>query len=445
MRKATWVAPAVFLLISLLCPPPALCQDDNSDEYFSPDQLDNLLAPIALYPDPLLAQVLLAATFPDQIDEAARFVRGSGDDSAVDDQPWDVSVKAVAHYQTVLQMMADKLDWTTALGQAYVNQSTDVMASVQRLREEARSAGNLETTPQQQVVYSGDQIEIWPAQPEYIYVPVYDPEVVFFGRVGFGPLISFGPAFRIGIWLNHDFDWREHRIYYHGWDRGPAWVTRARPYVRVTNVYVNNNYRNVVVNRTVVNRTINYRSLNRYRGVHRNVNYDNIRARNAPPPRAVSRPQIENKVVDRNFNPRDPRIDSYRGRPAQPPPPMNRPELNRPPVNRPDVRRPEVNRPEVNRPEVNRPPMNRPEANRPDVSRPPMNRPEVNRPPVQAQPSRERPENLAFGGNRGGFDERSTSQRGQNSRAEAARPPVRPQPPPRAQQPQSRGREGRNK
>src|SRR5258707_8533139 len=112
---------------------------DNSypDDLFSPDQLDNLTAAIALYPDPLLAQVLLAATFPDQIDEASRFVRSDGSPDDIDSQPWDVSVKAVAHYPEVLEMMADKLDWTTSLGQAYVNQSTDVMDSVQRLRGEA--------------------------------------------------------------------------------------------------------------------------------------------------------------------------------------------------------------------------------------------------------------------------------------------------------------------
>ncbi len=107
-------------------------QDQNQDqgqnapyESFSPEQLDNLLSPIALYPDPLLAQLLVAATFPDQVEEAARWVRGSGQEG-VDDQNWDVSVKAVAHYPTVIEMMADKIDWTTSLGQAYVNQSTDV-------------------------------------------------------------------------------------------------------------------------------------------------------------------------------------------------------------------------------------------------------------------------------------------------------------------------------
>lgn len=85
-------------------------EDYDAGDLFSQEQLDNLLAPIALYPDPLLAQVLVAATFPDQIDEAARFLRANADPRAIDYQPWDVSVKAVAHYPTVLYMMADNLD-----------------------------------------------------------------------------------------------------------------------------------------------------------------------------------------------------------------------------------------------------------------------------------------------------------------------------------------------
>ncbi|MGA2436405.1 MAG: DUF3300 domain-containing protein, partial [Bryobacteraceae bacterium] len=131
MRIISATLLACFLTISM---PLLRGQDGTDNGFFSPDQLDNLAAPVALYPDPLLAQVLLAATFPDQIDEAARFVRANPDPYAIDSQYWDVSVKAVAHYPTVLYMMADKLDWTTALGQAYANQSADVMASVQRLR-----------------------------------------------------------------------------------------------------------------------------------------------------------------------------------------------------------------------------------------------------------------------------------------------------------------------
>jgi hypothetical protein len=192
---------AVSLILSLLaCAPLLGAQDDQSIQPFSPEQLDNLLASVALYPDPLLAQLLPAATFPDQVDEAARFCRGDANPDDIDTQPWDVSVKAVAHYPTVLYMMADNLDWTAALGQAYVNQSNDVMAAVQRLRQEARNAGNLATTPQQDVELDdvGD-IEIWPAQPQYCYLPVYDPGLVFFGSGGVfgGPIVTFSAGLPI--------------------------------------------------------------------------------------------------------------------------------------------------------------------------------------------------------------------------------------------------------
>ena len=320
---------AVSLALSLtLLASPLLAQDYEAYEPFSPDQLDNLLAPIALYPDPLLAQVLVAATFPDQIDEASRFVRDEPDPDAVDGQWWDVSVKAVAHYPQVLEMMADKLDWTAAVGQAYVNQSTDVMASVQRLRARAQAEGNLVSTPEMQVVDSGGEIELWPAQPQYLYVPVYDPAVVFFARA---PLF-FGVHFVIGAWLNYDFDWREHRIFYHGWDHDRGWVQRSRPYVHVSNTYVNNNFRTIVVNRNVVRQPVNYRALNRYDDVHRNTTFDraqrSTRGINVPPPPnrenlhtnlpQAPRVRIPNKVMERNFNPNDTRLNEYRGHLPQP-------------------------------------------------------------------------------------------------------------------------------
>src|ERR1044072_7948698 len=112
---------------------PALVLADGGG--LSAEQMDTLLAPIALYPDPLLAQVFPASTFVDQVDQAARWLRSNKDNPAkIDSQSWDVSVKSVGHYPQVIYMMSDKLDWTTALGQAYVNQSTDVLTSVQRLR-----------------------------------------------------------------------------------------------------------------------------------------------------------------------------------------------------------------------------------------------------------------------------------------------------------------------
>jgi len=253
---------------------------NNGYENYSPDQLDNLLAPIALYPDPLLAQVLPAATFVDQIDEASRYVRSYGQ-NGVDDQDWDVSVKAVAHYPAVLDMMADKIDWTTALGQAYVNQSTDVMISVQRLRRLASDQGNLVTNQQQQVIVQPSYIQIWPAQPQYVYVPVYNPAYVYYRRPSPGAFfITFGTGFIIGAWLNRDCDWGGRRVYYTGWNGG-GWIGRSRGYVHIHNtVYVNNRYTNITINRTVVNRRVNYTNMNRYNSIHRNVNYNNLTRNN---------------------------------------------------------------------------------------------------------------------------------------------------------------------
>src|SRR5580658_1285094 len=198
----------------------------------SPAQLDNLLAPVALYPDPLLAQVLTAATFVDQVEIAAREVRQHTDIRYIDSQPWDVSVKSVAHYPRVLFMMAEKPDWTAAIGQAYINQPNDVTAGIQRLRSMARAQGNLVSNPQQEVIVNDGFIAIDPIQPGFLFVPTYDPGVVFF-RHGVG-FVTFGVGLAIGAWLVYDFNWG-HGIFYHGWG-GPGfhggwnggWIGRSR-------------------------------------------------------------------------------------------------------------------------------------------------------------------------------------------------------------------------
>ena len=150
-------------------------------ELFYPEELDDLLAPIALYPDPLIAQILPAATFIDQIDEAARYINQYGQAARIDDQPWDVSVKAVAHYPDVLFMMDQKYEWSASLGQAYVNQPQEVFEAIQRLRAEAMANGNLVSTAQQEVIVDGAVIRIVPAQAEVIYLPSYDPMLVYAG------------------------------------------------------------------------------------------------------------------------------------------------------------------------------------------------------------------------------------------------------------------------
>lgn len=222
-------------------------------ENLPPEELDYLLAPIALYPDPLLAQVLLAAAFPWQIEEADHSL-GAGMEY-VDAQPWDVSVKAVARYPGVLDMMTDTPDWTTAVGQAYAGQPADVLASVQRLRREARAAGNLETNSEQEVVEIDGYIAIWPVDPQYIFVPEYDPGIVYAEPDGFddGPAVSYGSGFPIGPWLNRDCDWPHHRIYDHNWTGTGGWIGRSRPLVQAMGAAVNRAItKPAVANREVV-------------------------------------------------------------------------------------------------------------------------------------------------------------------------------------------------
>lgn len=190
----------------------------------SADELDKLLAPIALYPDPLLAQILPAATSPFDIVLAYRYVSTKKDPEKIDQQPWEESVKALARYPDVLKMMDEKLDWTTKLGEVFVAQPTDVFNSVQRLRAKAEAAGNLKTSPQQVIVKEKEVIKIVPADPQVVYVPVYQPDVVYVVQPTpvVAPLVTFGAGLALGIWIHNELDWHDHHVYYHshGWHGG---------------------------------------------------------------------------------------------------------------------------------------------------------------------------------------------------------------------------------
>ncbi len=209
----------------------------------TPEQLQRLVAPIALYPDSLVAQILAAATFPEQVVEADRWVQAHPDlkgeelGKAVDDQPWDPSVKALTAFPSVLGNMDKNLSWTSSLGDAYYNQQQDVMDAVQVMRKKAQDAGNLKTTPQQIVKTEDSDIEIEPADPDVVYVPAYDPWLVYgypivawpgwypYPGIWFGgPYLSFGLGFGIGWWGGFGwgwghwgFDWHHHyATYNHG-------------------------------------------------------------------------------------------------------------------------------------------------------------------------------------------------------------------------------------
>ena len=193
---------------------------------FSADTLEQILKPIALYPDPLLAEIFTAATIPSQIVLADRYINGGGDLTALDAQPWDDSIKALAHYPTVLKWLDDNLDWTTEVGQAYLNQPDDVSTAVQHLRYLAQGEGNLQSTPQETVVNDGGTVEIEPVDPNLIYVPSYPWDTIYADP---GIYCTFGVGFPVGVWLNHDWDWRHHRIF--AWDsrhpRPGNWWTRS--------------------------------------------------------------------------------------------------------------------------------------------------------------------------------------------------------------------------
>jgi hypothetical protein len=206
----------------------------------SPNELQQLVAPIALYPDALVAQILAASTYPTQIVEADRWVQThanlKGEELAkeIDKQDWDPSVKAMAQFPSVLENMDKNLSWTSSLGEAYVNQPQDVTDAVQTLRQQARNAGQLNSNEQEKVTTQGSTIVIEPADPEVVYVPAYDPWLVygypivaypgwypvtgiFWGGVG----LSFGIGFGIGFfgefgwgWGHWGYDWHGRRAFF---------------------------------------------------------------------------------------------------------------------------------------------------------------------------------------------------------------------------------------
>lgn len=292
---------------------PAIAQDANAvaaqQARLTNEQLDNLVAPIALYPDAILAQVLIAATYPEQVQEAARYVKANGT-RGVDDQSWDVSVKSVAHYAPVLNMLAERDDWATAVGQAYAQQSGDVMDAVQRLRQMAKAQGNLVSTPQQRVVEEQGNIQIVPAQPTVIYVPTYDPYLVYYEPIFFGAAYrtaywSFGIGFPIGGWLTYDCDWYGRTVFYDGW-YGGGWRAVSRPFISINVIYTQPRYRHVDYNREVIYRPVRTTHVEPFRPVHRDAGFPDRRGGSAVPP-GVQR-QAFGGGVDRGAR-NDPRND----------------------------------------------------------------------------------------------------------------------------------------
>ena len=230
-------------------PPPPNQGPPQPAPSYSPEQLDKLVSRIALYPDPLLAQALAAATYPDQIPDAAKWADEhhylAGDDLAkaitADQLPWDPSVQALLPFPSVLDTMSSDMDWTRDLGNAFLAQNQDVMDAVQRMRQKAKDYGYLRSNDHI-VVSGGPYITIDPVDPAYMWVPAYDPLLVFGpprpgffvgGAIGWGFGIGLGIGFRPWGWGYTRFDWGAHAVFINNAPWGRTWVNRgfyAHPY-----------------------------------------------------------------------------------------------------------------------------------------------------------------------------------------------------------------------
>jgi hypothetical protein len=204
---------SVLLAALLVLPGGVLAQspEEAPSKAFSREQLDQLLAPIALYPDSLLTQILMASTYPLEVVKANNWVKQNKDlkgdalTAALEKQEWDPSVKSLVNFPQVLQMMSDKVDWTQKLGDAFLAQQKDVLATVQTLRAKALEAGNLKDTKEQKIVVEKDPqvIIIQQASPEVVYVPAYNPTVVYgvWAYPAYPPYPVYPPGYASGAFF----------------------------------------------------------------------------------------------------------------------------------------------------------------------------------------------------------------------------------------------------
>ena len=240
-------------------PPPASAAPPPAEEGpetpapLSSDQLDQLVAPIALYPDALVAQILAGSTYPIEVVQAARWqsanagLSGAALAAAVNSQDWDPSIKALTQFPSVLANMNTNLSWTSALGQAYYSQPSDVLNAVQVMRQRALAAGTLLSTPQQTVLNQNGLVTIVPANPDMVYVPTYNPYAVYgapvepYPRYSMGELIGAGAlGFLAGVaigwfanepwgWGYWNTDWHHHYVVY----QNNVWVSNTRSFASI--------------------------------------------------------------------------------------------------------------------------------------------------------------------------------------------------------------------
>lgn len=231
----------------------------QSNAPLSQQQLSALVAPIALYPDPLVSQILMASTYPLEVGEAATWQKqnsrltGSSLDNALQSQSWDPSVKSLVSFPQALQMMGSDLSWTQKLGDAVLAQQSDVMAAIQAMRAKAKQAGNLSSTSQQTVSTSGQTIIIQPANPQVVYVPTYNPSVVYGpwpypaypppppyyppGYVAGTALLSFGVGMAVGAALFGGMHWGG------GWGGGGSITVNNNTFNNFNKTTANANFR----------------------------------------------------------------------------------------------------------------------------------------------------------------------------------------------------------
>ena len=234
-----------------------------------PAQLDALVAPIALYPDPLLAQALAASTYPLEIMQLQQWLarnpglKGDALKSAVEKQSWDPSVQALAGLPDVVKRLSDDIQWTTDLGNAFLAQQKDVMDAVQRMRAKAQEKGALKSNEQQVVqtktIEQQQVIVIEQANPQVVYVPTYNPTVVYGAPVyPYPPIyypppgavaVSFGVGIAMGAWMSG------------GWGWGPTWGHSSSVYINNNNTFVRNE--NIRTNRTATNNNWQHNSQHR--------------------------------------------------------------------------------------------------------------------------------------------------------------------------------------
>jgi hypothetical protein len=277
------------------------------------DQLDSLVAPIALYPDQLLSQTLVASTYPLEIIQLQQWMeknknlKGQALSEAVEKQPWDPSIQAMATFPDVVSRMADNIQWTTDLGNAFLAQESDVMDAIQSMRAKAQSKGNLKTTAQQKVQTQTVQtsqgggkqvIEIQQAQPDVVYVPSYNPAVVYGapvypyppiaypppGYYAAGAAVAFGTGVALGAAWSGGWGWNC------GWGGGNVNVNVNNKYVNNYNKNVQNNFNQANFNKT------NYNQANK---INSGNWQHNPQHRGGAPYNKTSASQVQNQLANK--------------------------------------------------------------------------------------------------------------------------------------------------